>query len=81
MQEETQDKQEVKKEKVIDWERDRRVPIDVETSIRYVNSISFKKAYGDDLIWTLYRRNHKGQFPPKTRPTCIVSRSLKRFFK
>ncbi|XP_012228827.1 small ribosomal subunit protein mS40 [Linepithema humile] len=46
--------------------------VSVETSINYMNSDAYKKTYGDDPVWKLYRRNHKGAFPPKkTRKTCI----------
>ncbi|XP_011882556.1 PREDICTED: 28S ribosomal protein S18b, mitochondrial isoform X2 [Vollenhovia emeryi] len=46
--------------------------VSVETSISYMNSDAYKKTYGDDPVWTQYRRNHKGMFPPrKTRRTCI----------
>ncbi|XP_018400255.1 PREDICTED: 28S ribosomal protein S18b, mitochondrial [Cyphomyrmex costatus] len=46
--------------------------ISVETSIKYMNSDAYKQTYGNDPVWKIYRRNHKGQFPPrKTRKTCI----------
>jgi len=46
--------------------------IDVQTSIRYMNSKAYKITYGDALVWQPYRRNHKGSIPPeKTRKTCI----------
>jgi small subunit ribosomal protein S18b len=46
--------------------------IDVQTSIRYLQSKAYKVTYGDALVWQPYRRNHKGQRPPeKTRKTCI----------
>ena len=52
--------------------KDRSRLIPVETSIRYLKSSAFKKTYGDQPVWTLYRRNFKGLFPPrKTRKTCI----------
>ncbi|XP_015604093.1 28S ribosomal protein S18b, mitochondrial [Cephus cinctus] len=52
--------------------RDRSRVIPVETSIRYLASDAYKQTYGDDPIWKLYRRNHKGLHPPKkTRKTCI----------
>ncbi|KAG5336480.1 RT18B protein, partial [Acromyrmex charruanus] len=49
------------------------VPIvSVETSIKYMNSDAYKQTYGDDPVWKKYRRNFKGQIPPrKTRKTCI----------
>lgn len=59
--------------RTIDPAKDRSIKIDVETSIRYLQSATFKKTYGDSLVWQLYRRNHKGGVPPKkTRRSCIV---------
>ncbi|KAL6267374.1 hypothetical protein P5V15_000449 [Pogonomyrmex californicus] len=50
----------------------RRPVIPVETSIQYINSDAYKQTYGDNPVWKLYKRNHKGLFPPrKTRKTCI----------
>ena len=43
----------------------------VETSMKYMDSVAFKKAYGEEPLWVKYRRNHKRQFAPKTRETCI----------
>ncbi|XP_003743660.1 28S ribosomal protein S18b, mitochondrial [Galendromus occidentalis] len=43
----------------------------VETSIRYMKSNAYRRAYGDDPVWTLYRRNFKGQFAPPTRKSCL----------
>lgn len=35
--------------------------------------LAYKQTYGDNLVWKLYKRNHKGQIAPKkTRKTCIV---------
>lgn len=52
--------------------KDRTQEIPVETSIRYLKSAAFKQTYGDNPVWVLYRRNHKGAIPPqKTRKTCI----------
>ena len=39
--------------------------------MKYMESVAFKKAYGDQPLWVKYRRNYKGQFAPKTRETCI----------
>lgn len=51
---------------------DRRVKVDYKDSIAYLESEAFKKTYGGELIWKLYRRNHKNQMPSKnTRPNCI----------
>lgn len=50
----------------------RRPIVSVETSIKYMDSDAYKQTYGDNLVWKLYRRNHKGQIAPrKTRKTCI----------
>ncbi|GFS18029.1 28S ribosomal protein S18b, mitochondrial [Elysia marginata] len=49
----------------------KRQVVDVETSIRYLDSKAFQQGYGDKPVWFHYRRNFKGQFPPKTRKTCI----------
>lgn len=58
--------------KVRDITKDRTQEIPVETSIRYLKSAAFKQTYGDNPVWVLYRRNHKGSIPPrKTRRTCI----------
>ncbi|XP_034951049.1 28S ribosomal protein S18b, mitochondrial [Chelonus insularis] len=59
-------------EKAIDPTKDRRNPIPVETSIRYLASSAYKQTYGDEPVWKPYRRNHKGQLPPKkTRQSCV----------
>ncbi|CAI9728889.1 Hypothetical predicted protein [Octopus vulgaris] len=42
-----------------------------ETSKRYLESDAYKETYGDKLVWELYRRNFKGQYPPPTRKKCI----------
>lgn len=52
--------------------RDRTEQIPVETSIKYLKSLAYQKTYENKPVWVLYRRNHKGMFPPrKTRKTCI----------
>ncbi|BFF93571.1 28S ribosomal protein S18b mitochondrial [Drosophila madeirensis] len=52
--------------------KDRTQVIPVETSMRYLKSAAYKKTYGEDYVWTQYRRNHKGMYAPrKTRKTCI----------
>ncbi|XP_015184265.1 PREDICTED: 28S ribosomal protein S18b, mitochondrial [Polistes dominula] len=57
---------------IVDPAKDRRQVIPVETSIEYMLSSAYKQTYGDDPVWTKYRRNHKGQFPSrKTRKTCV----------
>ncbi|KAG8004974.1 28S ribosomal protein S18b [Nibea albiflora] len=38
----------------------------------YLESEEYIERYGTNLVWTGYRRNHKGGIPPqKTRKTCI----------
>ncbi|KAI8041928.1 28S ribosomal protein S18b, mitochondrial [Drosophila gunungcola] len=52
--------------------KDRSKIIPVETSMRYLKSAAYKQTYGEDFVWTQYRRNHKGMYAPrKTRKTCI----------
>ncbi|KAH8353682.1 hypothetical protein KR084_012661 [Drosophila pseudotakahashii] len=52
--------------------KDRSKAIPVETSMRYLKSAAYKQTYGEDFVWTQYRRNHKGMYAPrKTRKTCI----------
>ncbi|XP_016961727.1 28S ribosomal protein S18b, mitochondrial [Drosophila biarmipes] len=52
--------------------KDRSKVIPVETSIRYLKSAAYKATYGEDFVWTQYRRNHKGMYAPrKTRKQCI----------
>ncbi|XP_043274455.1 uncharacterized protein mRpS18B isoform X2 [Venturia canescens] len=59
-------------EPYIDPAKDRRKPVPVETSIKYLASDAYKETYGNNLVWKLYRRNHKGMYPPKkTRKTCV----------
>ncbi|GFO45585.1 28S ribosomal protein s18b, mitochondrial [Plakobranchus ocellatus] len=49
----------------------KRLIVDVQTSIRYLDSKAFQEGYGDKPVWFHYRRNFKGQIPPKTRKSCI----------
>lgn len=57
---------------VKDPSKDRTKVIPLETSIRYLDSSAYTETYGSEPVWKLYRRNHKGMFPPrKTRKTCI----------
>jgi small subunit ribosomal protein S18b len=61
-------------EKELDPRIDRTRIIPVETSIKYIKSAAYKETYGDQPVWVPYRRNFKGQIPPKkTRKTCIRS--------
>ncbi|XP_026737897.1 28S ribosomal protein S18b, mitochondrial [Trichoplusia ni] len=59
-------------QKPIDPSKDRTKIIPVETSIRYMQSKAYQQTYGENTIWALYRRNHKGGFAPrKTRKSCV----------
>lgn len=61
----------------IDPKKDRSRVIPVEMSVRYLQSSAYKTTYGDDPVWKKYRRNFKGQFPPKkTRKTCIRNNQI-----
>lgn len=54
--------------------RDRRVPIPWEMSIKYLESDEYRLAYRGLKVWIPYRRNHRGpvENPPiRTRYTCI----------
>ncbi|XP_050361790.1 28S ribosomal protein S18b, mitochondrial [Nymphalis io] len=56
----------------IDPLKDRTKKVPVETSIRYLQSKAYKQTYGDNPVWFLYRRNHKGGVAPKhTRRSCV----------
>lgn len=62
-----------KKKKNFKPDRDRSTVIPVETSIQYLTSDAYKETYGTRFVWERYRRNHKGQLPPrKTRESCII---------
>ncbi|CAH1785293.1 unnamed protein product [Owenia fusiformis] len=54
-------------------ENEGKVPIiEPHTSIRYMESKAYAETYGDEPVWTRYRRNYSGGFPPKKpRTTCI----------
>lgn len=55
-------------------EKDRRIPIPWQTSIRYMESQAYRTAYGNYLVWQLFRRNFGGQFyiaPANTRISCV----------
>ncbi|KOB74692.1 Uncharacterized protein OBRU01_08034 [Operophtera brumata] len=59
-------------EKTIDPAKDRTKVIPVETSMKYLQSKAYQQTYGDNPVWVLYRRNHKGGFAPrKTRRSCV----------
>lgn len=58
--------------KQIDPAKDRTKAIPVETSIKYLQSKAYQQTYGDDPVWIMYRRNHKGGLAPrKTRRSCV----------
>ncbi|KAJ8726262.1 hypothetical protein PYW07_000960 [Mythimna separata] len=59
-------------QKEIDPAKDRTKIIPVETSIKYMQSKAYQQTYGENTVWALYRRNHKGGFAPrKTRKSCV----------
>ncbi|KAA3678859.1 small subunit ribosomal protein S18b, mitochondrial [Paragonimus westermani] len=52
-------------------------PVDLATSLDYVNSEVYESTYRGKPVWFYYRRNFKGHFaPPKTRPNCVMSKLL-----
>jgi len=63
--------------KAVDSAKDRSKVIPVDVSIQYMKSSAYEKTYGADPVWTHYRRNFKGQIPPrKTRKRCIRSSKI-----
>ena len=55
-------------------ERDRRVPVSWETSVRYLESETYRKTYGKHKIWQLYRRPLHAQLhqlPYTNRISCV----------
>nr|XP_021189188.2 28S ribosomal protein S18b, mitochondrial [Helicoverpa armigera] len=59
-------------QKQVDPTKDRTKIIPVETSIKYMQSKAYQQTYGDNAVWVLYRRNHKGGVAPrKTRKSCV----------
>lgn len=67
-------KLELERKKMDVKSRDRRVPIPLEVSMKYLESDEYRKAYRGLKIWIPYRRNHRGpvENPPiRTRYTCI----------
>lgn len=59
-------------EKTIDPAKDRTKVIPLEISMKYLQSKAYQQTYGDDPVWVMYRRNHKGGFAPrKTRRSCV----------
>lgn len=60
------------KESAVDPSKDRTKVIPVETGMRYMESKAYNTTYGNNPIWFMYRRNHKGAFAPrKTRHSCV----------
>jgi small subunit ribosomal protein S18b len=52
--------------------KDRSRVIPLEVSLAYMDSLAYKKTYGNSKIWELYRRNfHKGKVNRRTRRSCI----------
>merc|ERR1712226_1812160 len=51
--------------------KDRSRVIPVETSMKYMESVAFRNAYGELPVWAKYRRNHPRAYAPQTRETCI----------
>jgi len=45
-----------------------------ETGAAYLKSQAYYSTYGDEPVWTMYRRNHMGQyiFAPKPRDSCFT---------
>lgn len=55
----------------VDPAKDRRIPTPLEVGLRYMESKAYQTTYGELPVYTEYRRNHKGQLPPKkTRKSC-----------
>lgn len=55
-------------------EKDRRYPVPLSVSLKYMESEAYKKTYGDFHVWQLYRRNFGRQFfkPwPNVRVSCV----------
>lgn len=54
--------------------KDRRVPVSLELSIKYLNSKTYQNTYGDFKVWQLFRRNFRGpheDVPKLTRSSCV----------
>lgn len=47
--------------------------VDVQTSMRYMESEAYRDVYKDEPVWKPYRRNQKGQHVIPPRKTCIRS--------
>ncbi|XP_023324891.1 28S ribosomal protein S18b, mitochondrial [Eurytemora carolleeae] len=59
-------------------QKDRSRNIPVELSMKYLESVAYRATYGDEPVWTHYRRNMKGGnlFIPKTRESCIRDKKI-----
>lgn len=56
---------------------DRRIKHDYKESLDYMESEVYKSTYKEFLVWKIYRRNHKTQYPSRnTRPSCIKDGKL-----
>lgn len=57
---------------LFDLNFDRRIKIDYKDSIDYMNSEAYKRTYQGNIVWKLYKRNHKASLASdNTRPNCI----------
>lgn len=54
--------------------KDRRVPVSLSLSMKYLESQTYKNTYGDFKVWQMYRRNFGGPHeyvPLQTRRSCV----------
>ncbi|CAL8106026.1 unnamed protein product [Calicophoron daubneyi] len=52
-------------------------PVDLATSLAYMESDVYKQTYRGKPVWFYYRRNFKGHYaPPRTRSNCVVGKKL-----
>lgn len=57
---------------LFDLNFDRRIKVDYQDSIKYMDSEAYKKTYDGNMIWKLYRRNGKSAIlTDRTRPNCV----------
>lgn len=69
---ETDKKTKIKKRIIPKFRRMHAGPkIDVEDSVRYMRSAAYFEWYGNKLVWYDYRRNYKGNTPPRPRFSCL----------
>ena len=51
---------------------DRRIKVDYKESLKYLDSETYKKVYGNKFVWQLYKRNFKSITPSEnSRPNCV----------